>query len=42
MDLSYGLCDGYAESGVAVEHRDPDLELGDLSVEVPCHEALAK
>ena len=36
-ELSYGLCDGYAKSCVAVEHCDPDLELGDLSVEVSGH-----
>ena len=29
-DLSYGLCDRYAKSGVAVEHRNPDLELSNL------------
>jgi len=32
-DLSYGLSDGYAKSCVAIEHRDPDLELSNLSVE---------
>ena len=42
MDLSYGLCDGYAKSCVAVEHGDPDMELSDLPVEVSCHEALAR
>jgi hypothetical protein len=36
------LCDGYAERGVAVQDGDADLELGDLSVEVPCHEPLAQ
>ena len=36
------LCDGYAKSCVAVEHRNPDLELGDLPVEVSGHETLAK
>lgn len=41
-DLFYGLRDGYAKGDVTVEHRDPDLELADLSVEVPTHEALAK
>lgn len=40
--LSYGLCDGYAKSGVTIEHRDPDLELRDLPVEVSRHEALAE
>lgn len=29
-DLSYGLCDGYAKGGVAVQHRNPDLDLSDL------------
>lgn len=40
--LSYGLSDGYAESGVEIEHRGPDLELSNLPVEVSGHEALAK
>ncbi|SFH17211.1 Transposase DDE domain-containing protein, partial [Phaeobacter italicus] len=31
-DLSYGLCDGYAKGRVAIEHRDPDLELRNLPV----------
>ena len=41
-DLSFGLSDGYAKGGVTVEHRDPGLELSDLSVEVSGHEALAE
>jgi hypothetical protein len=41
IDLSCDLCDGCAERGEAVEHRDPDLELCDLTVEVPCAQALA-
>ena len=41
MDLSYGLCDGYAKYCVAIEHGDADLDLSDLPVEVPCHERLA-
>ena len=31
-----------AERGAAVQDGDADLELGDLSVEVPCHEPLAQ
>lgn len=38
--LSYGLCDRDAKRGVAVQNGNTDLKLGDLSVEVPCHEAL--
>ena len=41
-NLSHGLCDRDAERGVAVENGDANLELGDLSIEVPCHEALPK
>ena len=41
-DLSYGLSDGYAKSGVAVEHRDADLDFGDLPVEVSRHQGLAE
>ena len=32
----------YAERGEAVEHGNADLELGDLTIEVPGHEALAQ
>ena len=39
-DLSYDLCDRYAKRGVAVEDGDADLDLCDLAVEVPRHEAL--
>ncbi len=34
-DLSRDLCDGDAERGEAIEHGDPDLELRNLTVEVP-------
>ena len=37
-----GLSFGYAECGEAVQDGDTDLELGDLTVEVPRHEALAQ
>ena len=40
-DLFHGLCDRYAERGVAVQDGDPDLELRNLTVEVPRHEPLA-
>ena len=39
-DLSYGFCGRDAEYGAAVQRGETDLKLGDLSVEVPCHEAL--
>ena len=39
-DLSYSLFDGSAERGVVVKHGDADLEFRNLTVEVPCHEAL--
>jgi len=42
MGSSYGLCDGYAKGSVAVQDGDADLELGDLAVEVPRHEPLAR
>lgn len=32
---------GYAERCVAVDRCDPDLELSNLPVEVPCHDALS-
>ena len=38
--LSCGLCDRYTEGGVTVEHGGADLEFGDLTIEVACHEAL--
>ena len=41
-DLSHGFRDRYAERGVAVQDGDADLELGDLTVEVPSHEPLAQ
>ncbi len=40
-DLSFGLCDGYAKGGVAVEDGDADLDLCGLPVEVSCHQRLA-
>lgn len=42
IDLSCGLCDGRAEPGEAVEDGNPDLELGDLTVELARGEALAR
>ena len=36
-DLSYGRCDGYAKSGVAVENGDADLDFRDLPIKVSCH-----
>lgn len=39
------LCDGYAKSGVAVEHRDPEVEFSDLLVEFSvcrCHKSGSK
>lgn len=41
-DLCYGLCDGYAERGVAVQNGYADLDLGDLAIKVSRHEALAQ
>jgi len=41
-DLSYGLCDGYAKSGVAVQDGDTDLDFCDLPVEVSRHQGLAE
>jgi hypothetical protein len=41
-DLSYGLCHGYAESGVTIEHGDTDLDFRDLPIEVSRHEVLAQ
>jgi hypothetical protein len=41
-ELSCGLCDGRAERGDAVEHSDTDLELGDLTIELACGQALAE
>ncbi len=34
------MCDRYAKRGVAVHDGDADLDLRDLSVKVPRHEAL--
>lgn len=41
-DSSDGAGDGDAEGGETVQHGDPDVELRDLPVEVPRHEALAQ
>lgn len=38
-DSSHGCRDIYAKCGAALQHGDTDRKLGDLSVEVPCHEA---
>ncbi len=40
--MSHGFSDGYAERGEAVQDGHTDLELGNLTVEVPRHEALAQ
>jgi hypothetical protein len=40
-DLAYGLSNRHAKGRIAIEHGDTDLDLGDLPVEVPCHERLA-
>jgi hypothetical protein len=40
-DLSHDFSDGDAERGEAVQDGDTDLELCNLTVEVPRHEALA-
>jgi len=40
--LTYGFSDGYAERGEAVQDGNADLELGNLTVEVPRHEALTQ
>ena len=42
MDSSHGFSDGYAERGEAVQDGHTDLELGNLTVEVPRHEALTQ
>lgn len=39
---SHDLCDGYAERCVAVQHGNTNLELRQLTIEVPRHEALAQ
>jgi len=41
-DLAYGRRDRYANSGVAVQHGDTDLDFRDLPFEVPRHERLAE
>ena len=40
-DLAYGVSDRYAKRSIAIENGNTDLDLGDLPVEVPCHERLA-
>ena len=40
--LSYGRCDGYVESCVAVERCGADLDFGDLSVKGARHQGLAE
>lgn len=39
-DSSRGRCDRSAERGVTIHDGDTDLNLGDLTVKVPCHQAL--
>lgn len=41
MDSSYCFHDGYAACGVAIQEGDADLEFGDLTVSVSCHEVAA-
>lgn len=41
-DLSYDFYGAYSNNGVTVEDGDPDLELRNLSVEVPCDQPLAE
>jgi hypothetical protein len=38
--LLHSFSYGCAERGIAVHDGNTDLDLGDLSVEVPCYEAL--
>ena len=40
--MSHDLDDRYPEGGEAVHHGSPDLELGDLTVEIPRGQALAR
>jgi hypothetical protein len=40
--LAYRFRDKYTKCGVAVQHRDADLDFRDLSFEVPRHERLAE
>lgn len=42
MDLSNELCDGDAEGGEAVQEGGTNLELCDLTIEVPRHSALPR
>lgn len=41
-DIPYGLCYGYAKSGVAIEDGEADLNFCDLPIKVSCHQGLAK
>ena len=41
-DSSYGLSDGYAEGRKAMQDCRADLELSNLTVEVPCAQPLAQ
>ena len=41
-DSSHGFSEGYAKCGEAVQDGDPDLKLGNLSVEVPGIQTLAQ
>lgn len=41
-ELSHGHSDGYAERGVTVHDSDTDLDVRNLTVEIPRHEALAQ
>jgi len=40
--LSCGLCDRYAERGVAVQDGGADLQFWDLTIEAACHQALPR
>ena len=41
-DSSHGFSEGYGKCGEAVQDGDPDLKLGNLSVEVPGIQTLAQ
>jgi len=40
--LFHGFSDGYGEGGKAVQDGNADLELGNLTAEVPRHEAVPR
>lgn len=40
--LPNGLCDWGSERGEAIEYGDTDVNFGDLTAKVSCHEALAE